>query len=368
MTTTIIETPVDVEDFVRGCTFMGTGGGGEPKDGLVKLQKALQEKKRLVFSPDLKVGDDEWTVCLALMGTISPKPTPSGMVPKKGFENLQLKAMNYLEERLGISITTVVAPELGGEATSGAVAAAAMADKVIVDGDYAGRAIPELCQATPCLQGKPMWPIATVDKFGNRIFIEECSSNEMAERIGKFLSVASFGLVGQAVFLCKGKEMRRALIPGTLSRCLEIGRLIRRAREEKKDPVEEVVDALGGWLLFEGRVSNKKWEDRDGYTLGEYEIVGVRKSSNHEFRIWFKNENHISWLDGQPYVTSPDLLIVVDRETGEPLTNMNIAEGQTVAVIGLRSAEVYRERLGITILGPRHFGFDIDYKPIEELI
>ena len=23
-------------------------------------------------------------------------------------------------------------------------------------------------------------------------------------------------------------------------------------------------------------------------------------------RVWFKNENHVSWLDGKPYVASPD--------------------------------------------------------------
>ncbi len=358
----------DAEDFVRGCTFMATGGGGEPKDGMAKLQEALQERNELVFTPDSKVRDDEWTVCLVLMGTISPKPTPPGMMLKKGFRTLQLEAMNYLEERSGVSIRAVVAPELGGEATSGAVAAAAMAGTMIIDGDYAGRAVPELSQATPCLHGRSMWPIATVDKFGNRIFIEDCSSNEMAERIGKFLSVASFGLVGQAGFLCKGKEMKRALIPGTLSRCLEIGRLIRRAREEKKDAVEEVVKALEGWFLFEGQVSNKKWEDRDGYTWGEHTITGIGRSSGHEFKIWFKNENHMSWLDGQPYVTSPDLLNVVDRKTGEPLTNMGIAKGQKVAIVGLKSPEVYRKQAGIDVFGPRHFGFDVDYRPIEELV
>ena len=33
----------DVEDFVRGVTFMGTGGGGDPKVGLDFLVKALEE-------------------------------------------------------------------------------------------------------------------------------------------------------------------------------------------------------------------------------------------------------------------------------------------------------------------------------------
>jgi len=67
-------------------------------------------------------------------------------------------------------------------------------------------------------------------------------------------------------------------------------------------------------------------------------------------------------------VTSPDMLIVVDRESGEPFANAALAEGQRVAVIGLRAIEQFRSPKGIDILGPKHFGFDIDYVPIEELV
>ncbi|GAG54738.1 unnamed protein product, partial [marine sediment metagenome] len=82
-------------------------------------------------------------------------------------------------------------------------------------------------------------------------------------------------------------------------------------------------------------------------------------------KIWFKNENHISWLNGEPYVTSPDMIIVVDRESGEPFANSHIAEGHSVAVIGLRAVEQFRSPKGLDILGPPHFGFDIEYQPIE---
>jgi len=43
-------------------------------------------------------------------------------------------------------------------------------------------------------------------------------------------------------------------------------------------------------------------------------------------------------------------------------------EGQHVAVIGLRAVEQFRSPKGIDILGPRHFGYEIDYTPIETLV
>jgi DUF917 family protein len=39
-----------------------------------------------------------------------------------------------------------------------------------------------------------------------------------------------------------------------------------------------------------------------------------------------------------------------------------------VAVIGVKTFDdVWRTAKGLELLGPRHFGFDIDYVPIEEL-
>ena len=190
----------------------------------------------------------------------------------------------------------------------------------------------------------------------------------MAERIGKFIAAASFGIAGQAGFLFKGTEMKRVIIPGTLSRCLEIGGLIRTSRQAGQDPVSEIVKELNGWLLFEGTVSKKEWEDKEGYYWGTHTVSGEKDFTGKELKIWFKNENHFSWLDGKPYVTSPDMLIVVDRKTGEPFANSAIAEGHRVAVIGLRAIEQFRSPKGIDILGPVHFGFEIDYNPIEKLV
>ncbi|GAI28685.1 unnamed protein product, partial [marine sediment metagenome] len=45
--------------------------------------------------------------------------------------------------------------------------------------------------------------------------------------------------------------------------------------------------------------------------------------------------------------------------------NSHIAEGHSVAVIGLRAVEQFRSPKGLDILGPPHFGFDIEYQPIE---
>jgi len=38
-----------------------------------------------------------------------------------------------------------------------------------------------------------------------------------------------------------------------------------------------------------------------------------------------------------------------------------------VTVIGVRAEKIWRTSRGIKLFGPRHFGFDFDYVPIEKL-
>ncbi|HHH82371.1 MAG TPA: DUF917 family protein, partial [Chloroflexi bacterium] len=39
-----------------------------------------------------------------------------------------------------------------------------------------------------------------------------------------------------------------------------------------------------------------------------------------------------------------------------------------VAVVGIKGLEAFRSERGLAAAGPRYFGFDIDYVPIEKLM
>ena len=379
----VIRSKQEIEDLAWGCTFMGTGGGGNPKDGIAWLSAALEEGHEISWTSHTEIADDAWTVCPFLMGSTAPLTDEAKQemqrlgLGKTDYKGVQEESVRLLEAHMGIKVGAVVAFELGGSNTLGLVATAARLGIPAVDGDYAGRAVPEICQSTPCVEGLPLWPLSSLDPYGNSAVIREAISYEMAERIGRFISVASFGNLAMAGYPIKGSDMKRVIVPGTLSKCLEIGRLIRVANETGQDPVKEIVNELDGWLLFEGKVANKEWEDKGGYCYGTHTFQGLDRFKGSELKIWFKNENHVSWLDGKPYVTSPDMLIVVDRETGKPLVNAEgptaqkadaIAQGQHVAVIGLQAVEQFRSPKGLDVLGPGHFGFALPYTPIENLV
>jgi DUF917 family protein len=136
---------------------------------------------------------------------------------------------------------------------------------------------------------------------------------------------------------------------------------------EGQDPAQGAAEVIAGRVLFWGRVMKKEWESREGYMFGTTTLQGTGADSGHSFKVWFKNENHVTYRDEKPFVTSPDLIAIINTRDGEPHTNTTLEEGMEVAVLGARANEKYRRPEGLSLLGPRYFGFDIDYVPIEKV-
>jgi len=63
----------------------------------------------------------------------------------------------------------------------------------------------------------------------------------------------------------------------------------------------------------------------------------------------------------------PDLICVLDTETADAIATERVRYGQRVTVISLRCDPVWRTARGLRAAGPRAFGYDFDYVPVEEL-
>jgi hypothetical protein len=73
MTRHALTTIQDCEDFVSGCLFMGTGGGGGVDWGLGMLRAALEDGLPLEWTDLADIPDDAWTCTAFGMGSIAPQ-------------------------------------------------------------------------------------------------------------------------------------------------------------------------------------------------------------------------------------------------------------------------------------------------------
>ena len=373
-----LKTETDCMDFLAGLKLMGTGGGGSPASGMEMLSGALADGLELSWVDAADLPDDVFSCTTYGSGSIS-EDTPSTLseintlaeklgIPNKYGYHAPDAAVRELAQYAGVKVGALVPVELGASNTPAPLVTAARMGIPLVDGDYSGRAVPQDMQTTYFLKGIPTSPAAIVDWWGNVIILKETASTEMGERIGKMLSVASHGVVYFASMLLSAKDTRETVVPGTLTLSYELGRAVRLAREAGGDPVREAVKTLNGWHLFNGEVTGKDWEDKEGVMVGTTHIKGNGEFEGHQMDVWFLNENHIAWLDGQPYVFSPDLIILADPQSGEAYTNTEIRTGDPVAVLGAKGYPLFRSELGLKYFGPRFWGFDYTYIPIEKVI
>lgn len=363
----------EATDFVRGCTFYATGGGGLPENGIESLMSEINEKGFVQITDISEIPDDAVAVCPFLMGSIAPHDEATlkemagfGFIDGVNKEKARLaKAIQELEAYTGVKTTVVVPIELAGANTSGPISAGSSLGMMAVDGDYCGRAIPEILQITPYLYDRKWLPVASVDEWDNVCIIKKATNLRVVERIGKFISAGAYGLAGQAGFIMSGKELKETVIAGTLSKSYELGKFIREAQEAHLDHIpQKIAEKVGGWVLAEGKRTDFEDEDRIGYYWG---TTTIQSDAGDEYKIWFKNENHVCWKNGEPFVSSPDLICVVDRHTGEPIPNPKMRQAQEVAIIVLPCDERLRQDKIKKVLDPQYFGFeDISYVPVEE--
>jgi hypothetical protein len=367
---TRLDDHVAVDDFLRGANFLSASGGGDPAEQRELLHDDLARGLELGWSP-IDPGTDELLCTACFSGSVAPgtfddSPEAWALAPGERIKRPMVEAIRDLEDHLGRPIAGLVSIEIGGINSGAILDAAANLGKKLVDGDYAGRAIPEVHASTPHVYGVQVLPWALCDEFGNRLLMRGAASDAFAERISKFLAQASFGLIGCALVPLPAREVARILVPDTLSECLGLGGAIRVARERGDDPVRAAAGALDGWVLFKGAIASREWTDT-GYMEGFHTIDGEGEFQGHTLKLWFKNENHLSWLDGQLYVCSPDLIEVCHADTAEPLVNTYLQVGDRVAVVGRRRRAAFDSEAGLAALGPRHFGWDLDFIPIEKL-
>lgn len=365
-----IESQEELWEFIDGCTLLGVGGGGNPEEGFKALSDALNEKGPIEWIDVDQVDDDAIALCIFLMGSTAPlteekikKKNQLGLTTWKYPLNLA-NAVQEWENYTGKKADIIIPLEVGGSNMPVPMAVAKKLGKTIVDGDYAGRAIPEIFQISLMLEEVPFWPAASVDKYGNICIIKEAISLSVAERIGKYLSEVAFGSTGLAGFPITGKQLKRLLVRGSVSQAYKLGKVLKRVREGKEN-LRQALEKERAKLLFKGKVTKKEWKDEEGYYIGFHTLDGDDEFKGEKARIFFKNENHIVWKDGNYLASSPDLICCIRPDTVKPVRNEEIEIGSYLEVYGFSCNPIMQRKEVMDRLCPRYFGFELDYEPLK---
>lgn len=352
----------DVRDLAVGAGILGTGGGGDPRLGRLRLRRIFEDDTHadgvdLVAVEDLP--DDAHVVGVGGMGA----PTVSDEKFSKGDE--ELRGLRAIEDLAGVEVDAVVGFEIGGKNSMAPLSTGALADLPVVDGDGMGRAFPELQMTTFFIYGGTANYAALTDERGNQVIYRDIDSPERLENLARANTVEVGGRAGVAFPLMDGAFARDAIIPDTVTLAGDLGRRVREARRTDADPVAEVCAATAGRRLFEGKVTDVYRRTTEGFARGTVTLEGIDGATG-ELRIELQNEFLVALDEADdPVATVPDLICLVDRDTAAPIPSSAVRYGQRVAVLGIPAHDELTTDAALSVIGPAAFGYDYAYDPLE---
>ena len=169
------------------------------------------------------------------------------------------------------------------------------------------------------------------------------------------------------------EQVRQAAVPNTLTLALGAGRAIRLAHEAQRDPFEALLAYLKDTqyyqhakVIFDGKIVDLIRETQGGFTIGRAILEGIGDSGTME--ITFQNENLVARRNGKTCAIVPDLICLLDRETAEPITTEGLKYGHRLKVLVSSVPPIMRSPDALAVFGPRAFGFDEDFVPVEDLV
>jgi uncharacterized protein len=337
-----------VRSLARGAAVFGTGGGGDPYIGALLATQAIREHGSVTVVGLDEVGDDALVVTAAMMGA------PTVMVEKLPNLDEVVASVRALEDVLGRQVTHVACAEVGGVNSTVPVAAAAALGVPLLDADGMGRAFPELQMVLPTLYGITASPLSFADDKGNTGVLTTVD-NTWTERIARVACVEMGCSVMIAGFPMTGAQARESLVRGSLRACLDLGEQIAAARAEHADPVGCVVERLGGREVFAGKVVDVERATTTGFARGRARLEGA----GGELVLEFQNEHLIARHGDRVCVTTPDLIIVLEHDTGEAITTEGLRYGQRVRVVAAPADPRWHSERALAMVGPGYFGYDV---------
>lgn len=350
-------TEEDLLPISIGAAVLGTGGGGNPYLGYLRVRQVMEAGGRIrVIDPD-EIADDDLLVSVGGMGS----PMVSHEKLAGGEE--ETVAARALEKHLGRQFDAIAPFEMGGGNSMVPMIVAAAMDIPLVDGDGMGRAFPELQMITYLIYGGSPSPSAIADERANEVVIAEVASAKWLERIMRAATIEMGGHTGLATSVMDGAFCKRTIIPHTLGLARSIGRAILESRIAKSDPSDAITEVAGGVRYLRGKVVDVDRRTTAGFAKGEMTVVGLAEDAGRTIKIEFQNENLVIWEEDEPRVTVPDLITLVVTETGEPITTELTRFGVRADVLVLPGPALMTTDVALEVVGPRAFGIDVDYRP-----
>lgn len=381
----------DLEYIADGSYLLGCGGGGNPEPG------KLQLRDMLVAGHTIRVVDVASLPADAVVYWGGRMGSPAAISERLQAHETVLAMRTLMAHLRHDSFDAVMGLEIGGSNGMEPFlwGSSRFFDRPVIDGDFMGRANP-MCWQTTLTVHRPgeFVPCAIDSGAGISMVMAAAPRDEAVDRPLRAALTEMGSLVGLAARPTTAGVVRECAVLRSVSQAWRVGRAMARAKARRcvSATAEAIIQELGGdssaKLLFRGKIAAIERTLRKGLSVGVLHIVEASSGPDMDeelgpqaapavarggsLRIPFMNENilveHVT-DDGSQRVlaTAPDLIALIDRESGKAVGVPEYRYGCHVAVLGIACSPRWTETArGIEIGGPKGYGYDLEYKPLGE--
>ena len=354
-----------LEDLSQGAVFLATGGGGDPYVSYLLAKETLTATDGVDLLDPAALEDDAFVVTLGGVGapTVSLELLPSRDEPAE--------TLRVFEAQVGRKADAVISFEIGGGNSLIPLIAGAELGIPVIDGDGMGRALPEAQMMTYPISGVKPCPALARDYAGHIATFDTESIFEYEKQIRQF-ALENGGMVLAAEHPMTGAEVKASVVPNTVTFSVEIGRILREHRGNAETMAAYLEKAFAQSIygrfvhLYSGKVIDYSSRIIGGYDIGEATLESFDKSEPN-LTISIKNEYLVARVGDRVVASVPDLISILDYETSTPINAERLRYGQRVSVFGIGCPAYYRRPEALAVVAPKCFGFEFDYRPIEEI-
>jgi DUF917 family protein len=336
----------DVPALARGCTVLGSGGGGATGPAELLLRHTLEETGPVPVLDPAAVPPKAVVACVGAVGssTVMLEKPPSG--PEF------VRAVRAVEQHTGTVLDAVQTLEIGGVNGLLAVAAAARLGLPLLDSDAMGRAYPRIDQ-NALLGAVPVAPLALSDPNGNVLLLAQVEDGSV-QRVVRALLPALGTWAGVCLHHSTAARHREHAVRGSVSRALALGRALRHSGE---DGGAAFVRAAQGEILFDGTVIEVLRSRGAVNRVGG--VVSIRHAADRDrsLRLDFADEYVAAFDDGLLVANAPDVIALLDTRTWTPVGVEQIRTQQRVRLLRVPAPpELAVQRPGRIPMGLESYG------------
>jgi len=324
----VVKSIDDVKAFVYGGAFYGGGGGGWISEGLEVAKTVLNIAGEVKILEPHEIPDEYILVTVSAVG--APAAKERYLKPIHLVRAIQLLISN------NVKIHGLIPSEVGAYNGVNGWFQSAILGIPVIDIPCNGRAHPTGIMGSMGLHRKKDYISRQAAVGGNPekgmyVEIYVSASLEKAAHIIRKAAEEAGGVVAVARNPVDAKYAKEYGAPNALKKAFSVGKVIKKYIDENafKETCYKAFEEAKGSIIGECLIEKTEIETSKGFDVGSIEI----SCSGRKYLIKFLNEYIVLDKNSTRLATFPDLIVLMNPETGLPITSAEIVEYKGKKVI-----------------------------------